>query len=692
MSFRAAALLVAVATAAHGGGGILVVAPHPDDEVLSAGGIMEAALNGGTAVDVAVITNGDYYGTSYGLTRQGESVAALATLGMPEERVMFLGYPDAGLLAIWNDAPSPTDAWLSPRNGRSATYGSRGFGGGDVHTVMTGAPGAYNRPTLVGDVGLVLARTRPAAIYTTGPFDHHPDHRGTFYAVRDAARALAATDPAFRPTVYTTIVHDPVGYPYDDFWPAHSGRTVTLDAGNEAGWPNPAAGSGVSRRFDPSVPFVMPPSLPRTILGWAARDVWPVPRAMADPVFDTNRKVAVLRQYVTQVGDVLWSHVKADEFFWSAPLRTSVFTANVARAATVTASAESPGQGAAGAVDGVVDGAPGRPEAEWAASPGQSAATLSLVWPRALDVDRVVLYDRPGLADQVTVTRLVLDDGTSVPVGALANDGRGDDVVLAAVHRISRLTVVLEARGTAGLAEVEVFGRLVQPPCATDAECDDGDPCTVDACDAGRCAPQPAADGAGCGDDDACNGVERCRAGACERLPPPDCADGDPCTTDVCLAGGQCGHTFTCRPRPARGRGGCRLAFTGTPRRPCVDGDPACDDDGATDGVCRFDVVACVTAAPSLGRCRLRGPLGGMIVGGHSEELAGVIARLGARLPSNGPSCAGPTAVTVTAGRRRRLAAELIGTDGRAQRAHLSLRCRRAPRGVVRRPPAPLLP
>ena len=40
---------------------VLVVAPHPDDESLGAGGIIQAALAGGGRVHVLFMTNGDGY-------------------------------------------------------------------------------------------------------------------------------------------------------------------------------------------------------------------------------------------------------------------------------------------------------------------------------------------------------------------------------------------------------------------------------------------------------------------------------------------------------------------------------------------------------------------------------------------------------------------------------------------------------
>jgi RHS repeat-associated protein len=65
--------------------------------------------------------------------------------------------------------------------------------------------------------------------------------------------------------------------------------------------------------------------------------------------------------------------------------------------------------------------------------------------------------------------------------------------------------------------------------------CDDGNPCTVDSCDAGQCQHGPAATGTPCGDSNACNGAETCDgAGVCVGGPTPMVDDGNPCTADSC--------------------------------------------------------------------------------------------------------------------------------------------------------------
>jgi len=242
-----------------------------------------------------------------------------------------------------------------------------------------------------------------------------------------------------------------------------------------------------------------------------------------------------------------------------------------------------------------------------------------------------------------------------------------------------------------------VFGVLGPVPCADDAGCDDGNPCTVDACRGGFCDDEPVADGTACGDGDACNGIETCAGGECTRAPAPDCDDGDPCTRDVCVPPGGCAHETLCNPRPVLGRGGCRLAIAGLPAV-CQDGDPACDSDGTTDRVCRFHVILCANSGPATRACRLGAPLARIRVRRRNDAgLGELVGRLATRLPATAETCVGPAAVRVAIppGRRvvRRRVPFVIETgDHRRLGAHVVLACRAAPPGVVRRPPVPQAP
>lgn len=93
---------------------LLVFAPHPDDETLATGALIQSALAAGAALRVVLATDGDnnpwpqrwlerrwHIGAAerarWGERRRREATAALAVLGVGVQAVRFLGWPDQGL-------------------------------------------------------------------------------------------------------------------------------------------------------------------------------------------------------------------------------------------------------------------------------------------------------------------------------------------------------------------------------------------------------------------------------------------------------------------------------------------------------------------------------------------------------------------------------------------------------------------
>ncbi|MDA8161635.1 MAG: PIG-L family deacetylase [Desulfobacteraceae bacterium] len=96
---------------------LIFFAPHPDDETLAAGGMIQRAISAGIEVAVILVTNGDnnkwmqrlWEGrwridkaarARYGRSRKKEAILALNHLGVADSRSIFLGYPDQGLTRL----------------------------------------------------------------------------------------------------------------------------------------------------------------------------------------------------------------------------------------------------------------------------------------------------------------------------------------------------------------------------------------------------------------------------------------------------------------------------------------------------------------------------------------------------------------------------------------------------------------
>ncbi|RYZ02787.1 MAG: hypothetical protein EOO73_30460 [Myxococcales bacterium] len=75
--------------------------------------------------------------------------------------------------------------------------------------------------------------------------------------------------------------------------------------------------------------------------------------------------------------------------------------------------------------------------------------------------------------------------------------------------------------------------------------CDDGNPCTDDICGPKGCEHPPVEAGKSCDTDtNLCNGTAKCDGAVCKTTPAVVCNDGNPCTNDACTPGtGQCVYT-----------------------------------------------------------------------------------------------------------------------------------------------------
>lgn len=133
-------------------GALLVVGPHPDDEIIAAGGLIAAHKAAGAPVVCAVVTDGalgDFTkeeGAEYVRMRRDESVAAGRALGGVEHR--FLGFADGGLANLFAAEPEK----------------------------------------LIGAFTELLRSFAWETVVFPSPYEVHPDHRATSLALIAAAQ------------------------------------------------------------------------------------------------------------------------------------------------------------------------------------------------------------------------------------------------------------------------------------------------------------------------------------------------------------------------------------------------------------------------------------------------------------------------------------------------------------------------
>ncbi len=266
---------------------ILVLAPHPDDDIITAAGITYQAVVRAEPVKIVFMTNGDILGINRGYLRQGEAVTAEAFLGVMEDNLIFLGYPDGYLKTLYDSYTNSNDEFMTP-NGQSATYGNRGLGSSDYHFYRYGSHAAYNRHNMVADLADVISEFKPDHILTTSEFDFHPDHSTTYGLLELAMLSVYANDPSYSPTIHKTIV-----------WWDTSGS-----------WPNP---------LNPNSYFSEIPDFSRTGLNWSQRESIDVPLVMQSTNYTINSKYLAVATHESQGGtnDFLGSYIHKDEIFWT---------------------------------------------------------------------------------------------------------------------------------------------------------------------------------------------------------------------------------------------------------------------------------------------------------------------------------------------------------------------------------------
>jgi LmbE family N-acetylglucosaminyl deacetylase len=263
---------------------LMVFAPHPDDETLGAGGLIQRVLTMGGKVKVAFMTSGEGFPEGvekenhidhptaqdyrkYGQERREEALRALATLGVKEQDVIFLGFPDGGLCYLLWKFRSDPQAYTSPYTMENHPPAS------EVIIPQTD----YNGLDLKREIVKVLADFRPNLLALTPPEDDHPDHCATYYFVKNALIDVQKQNPITKPKVLTFLIH--FGQ-----WPV-------------------GQGSGTGSHLNP------PQSLPDSETTWISFPLQPK---------ETEVKRKALLHYHTQMlvmGRYLMSFARANELF-----------------------------------------------------------------------------------------------------------------------------------------------------------------------------------------------------------------------------------------------------------------------------------------------------------------------------------------------------------------------------------------
>lgn len=225
---------LAVNTGEH----LIVVAPHPDDETLGAGGLIQRVLERGGTVRVVLVTAGDGYVEAvvhetgkprprpteyiaYGERRLREARLALRELGGAAIRAEhLLGFPDGGIEPLLTEYSQRTHPERSSTTGASeppypeAEHPDVRYDGDDLRSALIRC----------------FTDVQPTMVAFPDPIDRHPDHRATgrftLLALKDLMRGHDTSRPAM-PRLLAYLVHWPDWPPG---WDASSPSALAMDA------------------------------------------------------------------------------------------------------------------------------------------------------------------------------------------------------------------------------------------------------------------------------------------------------------------------------------------------------------------------------------------------------------------------------------------------------------------------------
>jgi LmbE family N-acetylglucosaminyl deacetylase len=195
---------------------LLVVAPHPDDEVLGAGGLMQRVHTAGGVIRVVYLTDGDGYPEGvraedhgktptpkdyrgYGKHRQTEAQRALEALHLNDRcATNFLSFPDAGLCkltrAYWSEKRR---AYRSPYTRRDRP---------PVGETIVPAT-EYRGEDLSQELARIIGDFRPTLILVPRQEDQHADHCAAWFFLMDALGDVKRVQADYAPDVVNYIIH-----------------------------------------------------------------------------------------------------------------------------------------------------------------------------------------------------------------------------------------------------------------------------------------------------------------------------------------------------------------------------------------------------------------------------------------------------------------------------------------------------
>lgn len=403
---------------------VMVIVPHEDDDLLISGQVLPPMYKNGADVRVVFATNGDKRVSAY--TRQSEACNALEKLGIPREKVIFLGYPDGTQLYVGKKAFSFSSGW-------DHTYAGKGFK--DYHFDRFGTHAKYTAENMVDDIESVVLEYRPDYILAID-FDTHTDHRGVSISFEKAMERILKKESGYTPKVLKCFGYSLARKSKPDFYALNIKSTVMQDR---------------EKNNDPSYETDVPQ------YRWNNRVRLPIDKKSLSHSILRCSEYKALSEHLSQYAYCYSERIiNGDSVYWNRRTDSLTYNADISVSsgdASLLNDFRLIGVGNRTAGPNVkLENCVSR----FDKNDAQKTVTVKFDSPKT--VSCVSLYDNFGLNSNILGGVITFSDGSKVEVPALNADGSETRVVFEPKHNITSFTFkVTEYEGVAGLDEIEAF-------------------------------------------------------------------------------------------------------------------------------------------------------------------------------------------------------------------------------------------
>ena len=405
---------------------VMVIVPHEDDDLLISGQVLPPMYKNGADVRVVFATNGDKRVSAY--TRQSEACNALEKLGIPREKVIFLGYPDGTQLYVGKKAYSFSSGW-------DHTYAGKGFK--DYHFDRFGTHAQYTAENMVDDIESVILEYRPDYILAID-FDTHTDHRGVSISFEKAMERILKKESGYTPKVLKCFGYSLAWKSKPDFYALNIKSTVMQDR---------------EKNNDPSYETDVPQ------YRWSSRVRLPIDKKSLSHSILRCSEYKALSEHLSQYAYCYSERIiNGDSVYWNRRTDSLTYNADISVSsgdASLLNDFRLIGVGNRTAGPNVkLENCVSR----FDKNDAQKTVTVKFDSPKT--VSCVSLYDNFGLNSNILGGVITFSDGSKVEVPALNADGSETRVVFEPKPNITSFTFkVTEYEGVAGLDEIEAFEK-----------------------------------------------------------------------------------------------------------------------------------------------------------------------------------------------------------------------------------------